>query len=209
LRTAYAIKAVIFDLGRVLIDFDHGIAAKKAAACCDKTPKEIFDFLFDSQLTVLFEEGKISSPDFFHKVKEGLNLNLSYEGFLPIWNEIFFQTEDNRAVYDLVKSLKWPYKLVLLSNINELHFKYLKSKFPLFGHFHHVLLSFEINSIKPEPLIYKRALEILGLLPQEVFYTDDRQELIQAARSLGIQGFVFRTAAQLKKDLFNAGVKTL
>ena len=207
MRTAFAIKAVIFDLGRVLIDFDHGIAAKKAASCCDKTPKEIFDFFFDSPLTVLFEKGKISSLDFFNKVKEEINLRLSYEEFLPVWNEIFFQTDDNRAVYDLAGNLKGPYKLALLSNINELHFKYLKCNFSLFGHFQHILLSFEMNSVKPEPLIYKRALEILGLLPQEVFYTDDRQELIEAARSLGIQGFVFRGAAQLKKDLLWAGVK--
>jgi len=209
LRTACAIKAVIFDLGRVLIDFDHGIAAKKAASYCDKAPKEIFDFLFDSQLTALFEAGKISSSDFFHKVKAEINLNLSYEEFLPVWNEIFFQTDDNRAVYDLAGKLKRDYKLALLSNINELHFKYLKRNFSLFGHFHHILLSFEMKSIKPEPLIYKRALEILGLLPQEVFYTDDRQELIQAAGSLGIQAFVFRTAQQLKKDLSDSGVKTL
>lgn len=207
MRTAYAIKAVIFDLGRVLIDFDHSIAAKKVASYCDKTPKEIFDFFFNSELAVLFEEGKISSQDFFYKVKEEISLNLNYEEFVPIWNEIFFQTDDNLAVYDLVGNLSGCYKLALLSNINELHFKYLKSKFSLFGYFHHILLSFEMNVVKPEPLIYKRALEMLGLLPQEVFYTDDRQEFIQAARFLGIQGFVFCGVAQLKKDLFDSGVK--
>lgn len=206
MKTARTIKAVIFDLGRVLIDFDHGIAAKKAAFFCNKTPREIFDFFFDSKLTALFEEGRISPVDFFLKVKETISLNLSYEEFLPVWNEIFFLTDDNRAVYDLVRNLRENYRLALLSNINELHFNYLKNNFPLFDHFHHILLSFEMNCIKPSPLIYKRALEILGLLPEEVFYTDDRPEFIQAARSLGIQGFVFRGVAQLKKDLLDSGV---
>lgn len=207
MKTTNAVKAVIFDLGRVLIDFDHSIAAKKVASFCKKTPQEIFDFFFDSKLTALFEEGRISPNDFFNKVKEAIGLELSYEDFLPIWNGIFFLTEDNRAVYDLVKNLKSSYKVALLSNINELHFKYLKCNFPLFEPFDHIFLSFEMNSIKPEPLIYKRALGVLGLLPQEVFYTDDRAELIQAARALGIQGFVFRTAAQLKRDLLDSGVK--
>lgn len=207
MKTAKPIKAVIFDLGRVLIDFDYGIAAKKAASSCSRAPKEIFDFFFDSELTTVFEEGRISSVDFFHKVKEEIELNLSYEEFLPIWNEIFFLTDDNRAVYDLIVNLRGTYRLALLSNINELHFYYLKNNFAVFEPFHHVLLSFELKFIKPNPLIYKKTLEILRLTPEEVFYTDDRPELIQAARSLGIRGFVFRGAAQLKKDLSESGVK--
>ncbi len=207
MKNAKSIKAFIFDLGKVLIDFDHSAAAKKASSFCNKSRKEIFDFFFDSKLTVLFEKGRITPTDFFNKVKEKINLNLSYEEFLPIWNEIFFLTDDNRAVYDLVGNLRNSYRLALLSNINELHFNYLKANFPVFDLFHHILLSFQMKSIKPDPLIYKQALYILGVLPKEVFYTDDRPELIQAARALGIQGFVFRGAAQLKKDLLDLGVK--
>ncbi len=207
MKTAKPVKAVIFDLGRVLIDFDHGIAAKKAASSSSRTLEEIYNFFFDSKLTTLFEEGRISSMDFFRKVKEAINLNLSYEEFLPIWNEIFFLTDDNRAVYDLVVNLRGAYRLALLSNINELHFNYLKKNFIVFEPFDHVLLSFELRSIKPNPLIYNKTLKILRLTPEEVFYTDDRPELIQAARSLGIRGFVFRGAAQLKEDLLSSGVR--
>lgn len=209
MKTAKNIKAFIFDLGKVLIDFDHSIAAKKASSFCNKSPKHIFDFLFNSKFAGLFEEGRITSIEFFLKVKESISLNLSYEDFLPIWNEIFFLTDDNRAVYDLIGNLKGSYRLALLSNINELHFNYLKANFPVFDLFHHILLSFEMKSIKPAPLIYKQALDILGVLPEEVFYTDDRPEFVQAARLLGIQGFIFRGAGRLKKDLLDAGVQVL
>lgn len=205
--TAKTIKAVVFDLGKVLVDFDHSIAAKKIALFCDKSPKEIFDFFFASELAILFEEGKIAPLEFFHRIKEAINLNLNYEEFVPVWNEIFFLTEDNRAVYNLAKNLGDSYKVALLSNINILHFNYLKNNFPIFDPFDNILLSFELKSIKPSPLIYKKALEILCLSAEEVFYADDRPELVQGSRLLGIRGFVFQRAEQLKKDLAVSGVR--
>lgn len=200
------VKALIFDLGNVLIDFDHTIAAKKIAACCNKNIKEIYDFFFDSPLTGKFEAGKISAREFFLQVSAELNMSLAYEEFLPVWNEIFFQSEKNRAVYALAKNLKNSHKIALLSNINTLHFEYLKNKFFIFDAFHNVFLSFELKLTKPDPLIYKKVLRVLGVLPQEVFYTDDRPELIEAANSLGIKGFVFTGVGQLKEDLSKSGI---
>lgn len=200
------IKAVIFDLGNVLIDFDHRIAARKIALYCDKNPREIYDFFFDSELTALFESGKISAQDFFKEIKEILNLTLNYHEFLPIWNDIFFLSEKNYAVYHLAKELVKGYEIAILSNINILHFNYLKDNFPVFEAFHRLFLSFELKLSKPDPLIYTRALEILELTPGEVFYTDDRPELVEESRRLGIQGHVFKGIAQLKRDLSASGV---
>lgn len=199
-------RAIIFDLGNVLVDFDHSIAAKKIARFCDKSVKEIYDFFFDSELTGLFEEGKISSLDFFSQVREKLSLKLGYEQFLPIWNEIFSQSQKNRAVNALAASLSQRYKVALLSNINILHFDYLKNNFPIFGPFHNLFLSFELKLKKPDPRIYKKALQVLQVEPEEVFYTDDRKELVEASRKLGIRGFVFSGVEQLEKDLLNSGI---
>ena len=194
-------KAVIFDLGNVLVDFDHNIAAKKMSLLCGRSPEEIFNFFFDSELTGLFEEGKIPPDEFFFRIKAELNLKLSYNEFLPIWNEIFFLSDKNHAVYNLIKNLKSNYKVALLSNINILHFDYIKNNFPVFDVFHKLLLSFELKLKKPDPLIYKKALDILSVLPEETFYTDDRQELIEQSRCLGICGFVFKGIEQLSRDL--------
>lgn len=195
------IRAVIFDLGNVLIDFDHNIAAGKIAQFCGKSRKQIYDFFFDSELTGTFEEGKISGADFFFKVKEKLDLNLGYADFVLIWNEIFFLSPKNRAVYDLAGKLADSYKIALLSNINELHFDYLKKRFAVFDIFHALFLSFELKLKKPSPLIYKKSLDKLGVSAQEAFYTDDRPELIEEARRLGIHGYVFRDIEKLKDDL--------
>ncbi len=201
------IKVVLFDLGNVLVDFDFNLAAKRIVHFCAKSPEQIFDLLFDSPPTALFESGKIEPLDFFTKVKETLGLSLSYEAFVPIWNEIFFLSAKNRAVYSLVNRLSQNYKTALISNINILHYQYLKERFPVFNVFGQIFLSYELGLAKPDPRIYEKALGSLGALAEEVFYTDDRPELVESARALGIKSFVFSGERQLENDLLSAGVK--
>jgi len=201
-----SIKVVIFDLGRVLIDFDHRIAAKKAAAFSDKDQEYIFNLFFDSDFTAEFEEGKISPKEFFVKVKKALCLNMDYDKFLPIWNEIFFLSPLNRNAYNIARSLKGRYKLALLTNVNILHFEYIRDNFDIFSIFGRIFTSFELGVQKPSPLIYGAVLKSLGVNPQEVFYTDDRPELVQSARSLGINGFIFKDDEQLKSDLASLNI---
>jgi len=203
----HRITAIIFDLGNVLIDFDHKIAAKKICQFCNKSEQEIFDLFFDSELTTLFEEGKIPPLAFFFKVKEILNLKLGYNEFVSIWNEIFFLTDKNRLVYSLARSLKENYKTALLSNINILHFGYLVKNFPVFDAFHHLITSFEVGFIKPHPMIYKKTLELLEVPAHNVFYTDDRVELIEQAREFGFRSFPFQGVDKLKSDFLSVGVE--
>ncbi len=200
------VKAIIFDLGNVLIDFDHTIAAKRISAFCDKSAEEIFALFFDSELTGLFEEGKISPQDFFLKIKETLNLKLEYDTFVSIWSEIFFLTKQNRCVYNLTQCLKEHYQVALLSNINSLHFGYLKKNFPVFDAFHHIIVSYEVGLRKPHPLIYQKTLEILNVSAQNAFYTDDRAELIEKAKDLGIKSFHFQNTEKLKADFLSVDI---
>jgi HAD superfamily hydrolase (TIGR01549 family) len=200
------LKAVIFDLGNVLVDFDHTIAAKRISQFSDKTPQEIFDLFFDSGLTGLFEEGKIAPQRFFLGIKDALHLKLEYEDFLSIWNEIFFLTEKNLFVYKIAKALKDNLKIALLTNINALHFDYLKKNYPVFDVFHHIVTSFEVGARKPHPLIYNKVLELLKVEPKNAFYTDDRSDLIEKANSLGIKGFVFTGVEKLRRDLLSNGI---
>ncbi|MDP2941732.1 MAG: HAD family phosphatase [Candidatus Omnitrophota bacterium] len=201
------IRAIIFDFGNVLLDFDHTIAARKISRLCGKEPEEIFQLFFDSGATERFEEGRISARDFFSEVKKMLGLRIAYREFVPIWNEIFFFSEKNRGVYNLARELKKNYKMALLSNINILHFEYIKTRFAVLDAFDHVVTSYAAGCRKPKEEIYRQALKILNTPPERCFYTDDRPELIKAARNLGIRGFVFRGVAKLNRDLLNAGVR--
>lgn len=198
--------AIILDLGNVLIDFDHRIAARRIAKFTDNEPEEVFDLFFDSELTRRFEAGKIQPENFFSEVKKILHSDIEYQEFLPIWNEIFFLSEKNHQVYRLAKFLKQKYRLALLSNINTLHYRYLKQKFEVFDIFDNILASCDLGLTKPDPLIYKKALDMLGVMPRKAVYFDDRAELVEMAAGLGIRSFVFRGTEQFKEDLFSCGI---
>jgi putative hydrolase of the HAD superfamily len=200
-------RAIIFDLGRVVLDFDHTIAAQKIARLTDKTPEEIYGLFFDSRLIQSFEEGKISPEDFFGEVKRMLSLPMGFAEFLPIWNGIFFQTDQNRQVYTLARGLRGRYRTALLSNVNRLHFEYVHAAFPVFDAFDVLLLSYKLGCVKPDPEIYRRALSIIGTAPQETFYVDDRPELIAQAQELGLCAFVYQGVERLKTDLASCGIR--
>ncbi len=136
-----------------------------------------------------------------------LGLGISYEEFLPIWNEIFFLSEENRAVLEIKRSLAGRYRLAMLSNVNVLHFEYLKRTFPLFEHFDHLFLSYEMGMIKPDPRIYRQALATMGLGADEVLYVDDRADLIEAAHAQGLRAYRFTAARALREELARAGVR--
>ena len=201
-----AIEVILFDLGNVLVDFDYTISANRISHFCAKSPGEIVKLFFGSELVTTFEEGLISPEDFFARVKEALDLKLSYKAFVPIWNEVFYLSAKNRAVFNLVNQLRHSHKVALLSNIDTLHYEYLKKHFPVFGVFHKVFASCELKLVKPHQLIYQKALDGLEASPESVFYIDDRPELVNSARELGIKAVVFKEARQLKADLLNSGV---
>ena len=200
------IKAIVFDLGRVVVDFDHMISARRISAHCVFSAEQIYQLFFDSPATGLFEEGRISPQEFFAGVRETLRLSIGYDEFVPIWNEIFFLSEQNKVVYSLAKSLQERYTVAMLTNVNVLHLEYLKKNFAVFDPFHHIIASCEVHERKPNTLIYQKALDALGAPAQCVFYTDDRPELIESARALGINSFVFKDAQQLRADLLSNGV---
>lgn len=193
-------------MGNVLINFDHRIAAARISKFTDRSQEQIFNLFFDSHITASFEEGKISSGQFFSEVKKLLSLKIGYDEFLPIWNEIFFLTEENRAVYNLACNLKNHYTLLLLSNINEAHYEYIKRTFPVLDAFHRIITSFELGLRKPDSLVYKKIIEGLGVPADNIFYTDDRQELVESAKTLGLRAFVYKGINQLKSDLMDSGV---
>jgi len=200
------IKVILFDLGNVLVDFDFNPAVKRISGFCSKGPDEILRFFFDSGVTDSFEKGKLSPEGFYKQARDALGLKLGYESFVPIWNEVFFFSLKNRATYHIANRLRQNYRIGLLSNTNILHYRYIKERFPVLNVFEKIFLSFEIGSVKPDKIIYQKVIKTLGVLPENIFYTDDRAELINSASCLGIKSFVFTSPRQLIKDLSSLNI---
>ena len=182
---------VISDLGNVLIDFDHRIAVKKILQRTPKKEEDIYDLFFDSPLTGLYEEGKITTDEFFQRVKEFLKLDIDHDGFFHIWNDIFFEVPENLKMQKLLGEIKKDHKLIMISNLNETHFEFLRPKMSVFEKFDKLILSYEVGLRKPAPGIYTMALDAAKTVASRALYVDDRMDLIEAAEKLGIKGIVF------------------
>ena len=199
-------KLIIVDLGNVLINFNHWIAANKFIKFSLSSLDDIRNLLFDSPLLHNFENGEMTPEDFFLAVREELALDIDYDRFLPIWNEIFYLTSDNLQVYKLLQTLRGQSKIILLSNINQLHFEYLKENFNVFGRFDRLVLSYKIGLRKPESEIFQYTLDLFSIPAEQAFYIDDREDLIAQARRLSIAGVTFKSFPQLNTVLLDAGI---
>jgi HAD superfamily hydrolase (TIGR01509 family) len=104
--------------------------------------------------------------------------------------------------------VKYPdIKLVLVSNTNETHFDFIKREYKVLESLDHCVVSHESGSIKPHPGIYSDALKAAGVISKEAFYTDDRQDLIDAARVMGMRAHLFTDHEKFLKDLAKCGVE--
>lgn len=206
MRMKNNIKAIIFDLGNVLIGFDHRIAVKKILPYTPRIEQEIYDLFFDSNLTRDFEKGNISPLDFFEKIKSMLDLRLGFDQFSPLWNEIFFSKPDSE---EFIGSLDSGLKLLLLSNINKLHYEYIQRAFSQAMNLFesgNVIPSYTTGFVKPEKEIYELAVLVSGVKRDELIYVDDRRDLIEAARSYGIRSIQFEGVGKLTREFKDLGI---
>ncbi|MBM4350256.1 MAG: HAD family phosphatase [Deltaproteobacteria bacterium] len=199
-----SIDVILFDLGNVILPFNHHQIAEKLSRFTKnedfQDPKRIFSYLFNFENGAIngYEVGKVSSLDFFQSLKEHLQLTLSFEEFIPIWNDIFWENDD---VSEIIRSLKGEKRLGLLSNTNPLHFDYILSKFPVTKIFDKWILSHEVGFKKPALEIFQKAIEWAGVEPEKILFIDDMKTHIGVSISLGMRGIHFISCQDLKDNL--------
>jgi glucose-1-phosphatase len=198
------IKAIIFDLGRVIVPFDFTRGYTRMSPLCGIPAAEIPGRIATTGLVGRFESGQVEPRDFVAQLSRHLNLNASYEDFCTIWSSIFLPETLVRE--DLLRELRRNYRLLLLSNTNAIHFEMIRENYPLLQHFHAFVLSYEVGAMKPSPIIYQKAIAEAGCQPGECFFTDDIAEYVEAARSQGIDAVQFRSSAQIEEELRRRGV---
>src|SRR3989344_3765349 len=169
------INAIIFDLGRVLIDFDFRIAVERLKKRCSVDMFKLLSFFGAHSPAKDFDRGMIDEKEFFTKIQEEMNFPISMEEFIGFWNEIFTEKKEMVA---LAKSFKGKYKVGILSNTNAWHVAHLKRKHAWVFQFDAFVGSCDVKLMKPDPEIYKLTLKKLGVKPEEAFYTDDIAENI-------------------------------
>lgn len=199
------VKAILFDLGRVLVNVDFDMGYSRMAALSGLSVEEVRDRLQDSRLAYAFESGLMPSDEFASRVSELMGVTPSFEEFGDIWYSVFHEGPIIPAAF--IAELHDRYRMVLLSNTNALHYEMLEERLPVLKHFDAYTLSYKLGSQKPSSAIYRDAVVKAGCAPGECFYTDDIQEYIDGARAAGIQAVQFRGFNQLKSSLKAAGVE--
>ncbi len=198
------IEVIYFDLGKVIVDFDFSVAARELTNLTALPFLEITDLLSDDELIFAFETGKITKHDFCRKVCARLQIDVSLEEFKQLWGNMFLP--EPLLSESFLRALKTNYRLILLSNTNEIHFDYVEQKYPILENFEEYLLSYQVGCMKPDRQIYQLAIEKGGVSAERIFFTDDRLENIEAARLAGIRAVQFRSESQLKTEMTRFGI---
>ncbi|MGB7630749.1 MAG: HAD family phosphatase [Candidatus Deferrimicrobium sp.] len=197
------IRGVIFDFGNVICSFDVEIFLAKLHGWSGLDVETLRDQVYGSRLHSRYERGEISSEEFRGRIVRTTGARVPVESFEEGFTDIFTPLGDTQA---LIRGLKGKYRLGLLSNTNECHFRRHIRRVPVFPLFDTVTLSFEVGALKPEPPIYRDALRKLSLPPEECVYIDDIVEYAEGARALGIHGIRYTGHAELLRELSGLGV---
>ena len=194
------IRLIIFDLGKVILDFSHlkiaeGLARHSEHKRYQDPGNMMEDMLLNGNGVIArYDNGNMTTEEFFSYIKETFGLNISFLQFKRIWMEIF---TENKGVGDLIERLKKDFTLFLLSNTNELHFTYIKKRFPVVHKFDRWVLSYETGLSKPDPEIYRLALSQAGVKPEEAIFIDDIAGHVRGAQSVGIHAVEFKSVEQI------------
>lgn len=196
--------AVVLDLGKVLLDFDYGIAVRELALHSRLTPQEIQRLLLHTPLLGDYESGRLSSYQFFQAFRDQAGYSEPYEVFRRSFGEIFSPIEPMIALQQALKRHGVP--TFLFSNTNEIAIDHIRRRFPFVEGFTAAVLSFEVGGMKPDAPIYEVVERVTGRAGPDLIYLDDRPENIDTALGRKWRGVVHQDPALSRAALRDAGL---
>ena len=194
---------VIFDMGGVLVDLESDRLVHQVAQLLNRSFDEVQAIIYHDELLLPFELGRINAATYYAGLKEQLRLPWGFEQFVQAWNGI---CQENKGTTEILQRLRARHKLMVLSNTNELHLHHVRSTIPSLSIIEEWVASCDVGLRKPDPEFYFFALRRAGVLPRQAIYIDDRPEMVDAGRSIGLKGIRFENSRQLDQDLQSIGL---
>ena len=178
-------KAVIFDLGGVLVNYDGYDTFTAVSELAGISMEEMYRFY--QQHDHDFGTGKLSGLDYYQKLDEAYGLADNYEVFATAFCR---NQQRNEAALAFACELQArPHvKVGIISNTNEVHAHWLRTHLPEFQQFSSVILSNEVGLLKPDPAIFKLVLSQLNVPPAQAMFVDDAAENIAGGAAVGLAG---------------------
>jgi glucose-1-phosphatase len=198
------LRAIIFDIGRVLIRVNVSRATSGLAEGLSLSPEEIWSALEKDPRWPDWQEGRISPRDWHQHLSKRLGSRLSFEQFVEVWNSALDPAPMQENAF--LEKLGKRYRLAVLSNTDPLHVAHMERSYTFLSHFPVHIYSCKVGASKPNPLIYKEALSGCKVRANEAIYIDDVAAYAQAAERLGMRGIVFESPEQLQGSLRRFGI---
>jgi putative hydrolase of the HAD superfamily len=199
-----SISTIVFDFGNVLGFFSHMRAAQQLAAFSTAPAEAIAAYLFGGNLEDDYESGRLPTADLIALLRDTFRLSCNDDQFAAAFGDMF---SPNPELCSLVPLLKPRYRLLLLSNTNELHARQFLPQFhETLTHFDYLVLSHQVGIRKPDPHIYEHCRRLAGRPADECLFIDDLPSNVQAARECGWQGLVYERGMDLRRTLSRLGV---
>ncbi len=196
---------IVFDLGNVLIPFNYSLIIDKLNGI-DKGLGNRFYERYKENYNIHreFEKSGLTKEEFLELMLQWAERKINPEEFCHIYSDIFTLHTDNIS---LLPRLKENYKLVLLSNTNEIHQEYGWKNYDFLKHFDKLILSHEVKAVKPEAEIYNAVENYTKHPPEKHIFIDDIVEYTEGALKAGWDAIHFTTHTKLLEELLVRGIK--
>ena len=205
LLTPGAADALLFDLGRVVIDIDFNRTLSGWARHAGCEPGEIAGRFSTDQTYKRHETGEISDAEFFEGLRASLGIELSDAQFLDGWNAMLIGEMPGIAAL-LARAAKH-LPLYAFSNTNGPHIEHFSPKYAdVLGHFREIFLSSTIGLRKPDAKAYDHVVRAIGVSASRIVFFDDLAENIEGARARGLIGVHVKSSADVADALTALGI---
>jgi FMN phosphatase YigB (HAD superfamily) len=195
---------VVFDLGKVLVDYDYGIASARLLRRTRLTDPELQDLLCTSPLLRQYETGAISTAQFYRGVCAASGYDGGLAEFCEAFADIFSEIAPMTALHAALRVAG--VRTWIFSNTNEIAARHIRSRFPFFSNFDGYVLSYEQGAMKPDSKIYEVVERQTGCKGDAIFYLDDRAENVAAGLARGWRAVVHEDPGKSRRAISEAGL---
>ena len=197
--------ALLFDLGRVVIDIDFNKALACWAGHAGREPSELSGRFGPDETFRRHETGEASDAEFFAALRRTLGVELSDAQFLEGWNAIF--AGEMPGMNALLARAAKRLPLYAFSNTNRPHVAHFSKSFAdVLGHFREIFLSSTIGLRKPDAAAYDHVVKAIGVPAQRIVFFDDLAENIEGARMRGLTAVHVTSPADVANALSALGI---
>ena len=191
-------KAVIFDLGRVLVHYDHQLTMTTTAALWQVPPDALLAIM--QEVGTDFGVGELDAEAFHELLNTRFVTPAPFEPFIAAFGA-GIQRDDEALAYALSLQTRPGVTVAVMSNTNDAHVRWLDKLVPELAEFDLVMMSNDVGLAKPDPAIFEIALDLLEITPEQAIFVDDSAANVAAARTLGLAGIVHTDWAETRPQL--------